>query len=400
MKDLFDFIVGNIDRMKISGKNKKIILDEINKLRSFVVDARPARIAIVERSGAGISSLINALFGEEREEVGHTKSQTSIGKWYTFERDAGSIDILDTRGLGEVTKPSEEVRTSNPLDEINQAVKDKCPDIILFLCKAKEVDARLDEDLQQLQQLRKVIYEAHAYDIPVAGIVTQVDELAPLSCVEPPFDNPEKQKNINETVDLLADRVEETIVTPVEVVPISAYMEFSNGKIFYDRRWNIDVLIDFLLKRLPNEAQIELARLSKINKVQKKIARKISKSIMGITGIIGASPIPIADMPAITGLQISMIGSVAIIGGQKLSRRSIVEFVTAMGMNIGAGFAFREMARQLVKVIPGAGNVISGAVASAGTYAISEAAIAYYIDRKTEEEAKKIYEQHVEKEEM
>lgn len=395
MKELLDFIVRNITKTKISQKNKELIIEEIEKLRAFIVDARPARIAIVGRRGAGKSSLINAIFGEEKAEVGHTKSQTGIGKWYSFSSELGSIDILDTRGLGESSRPEEEVFAATPIEEIENAIRDKCPDVIIFLCKAKEVDARLDEDLQQLQELRYKIKDIHDYDIPIIGIVTQVDELAPLSCMEPPYDHSEKQANIQETVEILTEKISDTILKPVKVIPVSAYMEFSNGKIVYDRRWNIDKLVDYLLTELPHEAQVILAKLAKINSVQKKLARKISKSVMGITGLIGASPIPVADMPVITGLQISMIGSIAIIGGQKLSRDSIIRFITAMGLNIGAGLAFREIARNLAKLIPAAGNVVSGAVASAGTYAISEAAIAYYIDRKSEEEAKRVFDQEM-----
>lgn len=391
MKNLFDFITSNIDKIKISGKNKQLILEEVNKLRSFILDARPARIAIVGRRGAGKSSLINAIFGQERAEVGHTKSQTGIGRWYGFENESGSIDILDTRGLGEASRPEEQALTASPLEEIQIAVEEKCPDVILFLSKAKEVDARLEEDLQQLQQLREMIRETHHYDIPVVGIVTQVDELAPLSNIDPPFDHPEKQANINETVSILTKRLSEHISKPVKVIPVAAYMEFENGKLVYDRRWNIDQLIDFLLTELPEEAQVILAKLAKINSVQKKLARRISRSVMGITGLIGASPIPIADMPVITGLQISLVGSIAIIGGQKLTRKSIGQFIGAMGLNVGAGLALREVARQLAKIIPGAGNIVSGAVATAGTYAISEAAITYYIDRKSAEEAKQVF---------
>lgn len=395
MKDLFDFITNNISKTKISGKNKQLILEEVNKLRSFIVDARPARIAIVGRRGAGKSSLINAILGEERAQVGHTKAQTGIGTWYEFESELGSIDILDTRGLGETSLPEEEVKAKTPLEEIKKSVKEKCPDVILFLSKAKEVDARIEEDLQQLQQLRDIIKQTHYYDIPVVGIVTQVDELAPLSNIEPPFDHPEKQANINETVSILTKRLSEQILKPVKVIPVAAYMEFENGHLVYDRRWNIDQLIDFLLTELPQEAQIILAKLAKINSVQKKLARKISKSVMGITGLIGASPIPIADMPVITGLQISLVGSIAVIGGQTFTRKSIIQFIGAMGLNVGAGLALREVARQLAKIIPGAGNLVSGAVATAGTYAISEAAITYYIDRKSEEEAKQVFDEQI-----
>src|SRR5699024_3370018 len=309
----------------------------------------------------------------------------------------GGIEILDTRGLGEASRPEEEVMAANPREEIKKAGEEKCPDVILFLSKAKEVDARLEEDLVQLKQLRDMISETHFYDIPIVGIVTQVDELAPLSNIDPPFDHPDKQANIKETVDILTRRIADYIAEPVKVIPVAAYMEFDHGKIVYDRRWNIDKLIDFLLTKLPQEAQMILAKLTKINAVQKKLAREISISVIGITGLIGASPIPIADMPVITGLQISLIGSIAIIGGQKLTRKSIIEFVGAMGLNVGVGLAFREVARQLAKVIPLAGNVVSGAVASAGTYAISEAAITYYIDRKSKAEAKEVFDEEMKK---
>lgn len=398
MEQLFHFILNNVDRSKVSSKNKARIKEEIIGLQSFVVGARPARIAIVGRRGAGKSSLINAIFGEQKAEVGDYKSQTGSGKWYLFENELGGIDILDTRGLGESHRPDEVALSETPIEEVKQSIKNKCPDVILFLCKGKEVGSRIDEDLQQLLQLKQDIYEMHTYEVPIVGIVTQVDELAPVSDSEPPFEHPKKQENISATVDLLEDKIKEIIATPVTVIPISAYVEYENGSITYDRRWNIDVLLDYLLTELPKEAQVILAKLSKVKMVQKKLARNIGKSVMTVTGLVGATPVPIADMPIITGLQISMIGTIAMISGRKLNRKTIIQFVGAMGVNLGVGMALREISRHLVKVFPGAGSFISGSIASAGTYALCEAAIAYFIDSKSEEEAKKIYEEQLQKE--
>lgn len=398
MEELFRFILNNVDRSKVSSKNKAQIKEEIIGLQSFVVGARPARIAIVGRRGAGKSSLINAIFGEEKAEVGDYKSQTGSGKWYLFENKLGGIDILDTRGLGESHRPEEAALSETPIEEVKNSIKNKCPDVILFLCKGKEVGSRIDEDLHQLLQLKQDIYEMHTYEVPIVGIVTQVDELAPASDSEPPFEHPKKQENISATVDLLGEKIKEIIATPVTVIPISAYVEYENGEIIYDRRWNIDVLLNYLITELPREAQVILAKISKVKSVQKKLARNIGKSVMTVTGLVGATPVPIADMPIITGLQLSMIGTIAMISGKKLNRKTIIQFVGAMGVNVGVGVALREISRHLVKVFPGAGSIISASIASAGTYALCEAAIAYFIDSKSEEEAKKIFEEQLEKE--
>src|SRR5690625_4855959 len=152
------------------------------------------------------------------------------------------------------------------------------------------------------------------------------------------------------------------------------------------------MLLDYLIMELPEEAQVIIAKLSKVKSVQKKLARNIGKSVIGITGLVGATPVPIADMPIITGLQITMIGTIAMISGEKLNRKSIIQFLGAIGVNVGIGVALRTVSRQLVKILPGAGSVISGAIASAGTYALCEASIAYFIERKSQEEAKKIFE--------
>ncbi len=398
MEDLFQFIFKNVNKSKISQKNKEKIISEISGLQSFVVGARPARIAIVGRRGAGKSSLINAIFGELKAEVGHYTSQTGAGQWYLFENELGGLEILDTRGLGETDNPQEATQASDPVEEVKLAIENKCPDVLLFLCKGKEVGSRLDEDIAQLMQLKNDIATLHDYDVPVVGVVTQVDELAPLSQSEPPFDDKNKQENITATVNILKDKISEIMPSPVTVIPVSAYMEFAeDGSVVYDRRWNIDVLLDYLLMELPKEAQVILAKLSKVTSVQKKLARSIRKSVMTVTGLVGATPVPIADMPIITGLQVSMIGTIAMIGGKSLSRKTIVQFVGAMGINVGVGVALRGISRQLVKVFPGAGSVISGTIASAGTYALSEAAIAYFIDRKSTEEAKEIYETEMKK---
>ena len=45
---------------------------------------------------------------------------------------------------------------------------------------------------------------------------------------------------------------------------------------------------------------------------------------------------------------------------------------------MGAGFAFRAVARELLDVVPFAGWAVKGAVAYTGTRAVGEAAVRYF----------------------
>jgi len=389
--DLLESVYDMLKSSKIPNKIKEAVKKELNELKSFTLDRRPARIVIVGRRGAGKSSLINAIFSERRAEIGDVKARKGIGKWHTYESELGDLEILDTRGLGEADKPEEEISQSSALEEMSVSIKEKCPDAILFLCKAKEVSARIDEDLAQLLDLKQTIQSAHDYDVPIIGAVTQVDELSPKRPDTPPFDHPVKQKNIADAVDVLSTKLQEAVSNPVKVIPTCCYLEFEDNEITYDIRWNVDHLLDYLIEQLPNEAQVITARLAKIKTVQKKVARRIGTSVAGVTGLIGANPIPGSDLPIITGLQTFMISAIALIGGKKINKKGVIEFFGALGVNVAAGFALRQVARQLVKVVPVAGNVVSAAIASAGTYALCEAAIAYFIDEKPIENVKDIY---------
>lgn len=365
---------------------------ELDDLEELVMDSRAPRFAILGRRGAGKSSLINAIFGSVVAGVGSVKSQTGAGAWHTYFDKRGKLEILDTRGLGEGTKPNEAASTATPLEEISNSIKSLRPDALLFLVKAKEVDSHIDEDMAQLTRIRQIIKDTHNYEPPVVGVVTQVDELDPADVSLPPFDDEEKQTNIQLAQTLLYEKISKAITEPVRVIPVSAYMRFKDNQIVSDRRWQIDMLIEYLIDQLPKSAQMELAKISKIKSVQKKMARILGSSAATIAGGVGATPIPVGDIPIITGIQIAMITGVAFLSGRELDKKAVTEFLGALGVNIGAGFIFRECARALVKfVFPGGGNAISGLVAAAATYGLCEAAIAYFIDGKSIDEAKHSY---------
>ncbi|ONG66639.1 hypothetical protein BKK42_01400 [Bacillus cereus] len=389
--DLLKSIYKALEGSKLPGKIKEKIKEELEQLKEFTLDARPARIAIVGRRGAGKSSFINAIFSEMRAEIGDVKARTGIGKWHTYKSDSGNLEILDTRGLGEADRPEEEISEVSAIEEVQASIKEKCPDVILFLSKAKEVSSRIDEDMMQLLELKRTIQLEHEYDVPIIGVVTQVDELSPKSVSIPPFNHEVKQKNIAEAIDVLSTKLCDAVSSPVKVIPICCYVEFENNEIVYDIRWNVDTLLNYLIEQLPNEAQMILARLSKVKAVQRKVAKRIGKGIAGVTGAIGASPIPLADLPIITSLQMAMVTSIALISGRKVDKKGVIEFFAALGLNVATGFVLRQAARQLLKLIPGAGNVISGAIASAGTYALCEAAIGYFIDEKSMSSVKETY---------
>jgi len=196
-----------------------------------------------------------------------------------------------------------------------------------FLCKAKETDARISEDLEQINMLRNHVLQRHNYPVPVVGIVTQVDELAPLR-VGPPFDDERKKHNIAEAKKNMRQAlVEEAGVEPADVVATAAYTEHDGDAIVDRIHWNIDGLVDKLVTSIPRSAQVQLARTSAVQSAQASLARKIVYSTSTVCSGIAATPIPSADIAPITISQIGMILGVGYIAGHPMSYRSALIFL-------------------------------------------------------------------------
>src|SRR5207249_4616561 len=150
-------------------------------------------------------------------------------------------------------------------------------------------------------------------------------------------------------------------------------------------------LMSILACELPNQARIEMIRISRDREAQHEVAHVLVKSTTAICAAIGAQPIPLADLPILTTLQLVMVSGIMYISGRERSLRAATEFVGALGANVGAGMLLREVTRAILKFFPGWGNLICGMVAGAGTYAMGRAATAYFLEGASLKEARQTY---------
>jgi uncharacterized protein (DUF697 family) len=88
------------------------------------------------------------------------------------------------------------------------------------------------------------------------------------------------------------------------------------------------------------------------------------------------APLNLGDMVVLTKNQLIMGYKIALAGGRDDDPRSMISEILGV---IGGGFLFRQMARQLVGLIPVAGLVPKVAIAYAGTYAIGRGLTAWAI---------------------
>lgn len=96
--------------------------------------------------------------------------------------------------------------------------------------------------------------------------------------------------------------------------------------------------------------------------------------------VIGALPIPGADMPVMTANQGRMVLNIAAIHGEALSIDRAQELVGV----VAAGFGLRALSRQLVKFIPLGGWAAAAAIGYAGTLAMGRATMLYFERGKQE----------------
>lgn len=382
----------------LPGKKAEQARDQLKQIRELLVEQRPPRLAMVGRRGSGKSSLVNALFGEPVALVGHEKPQTGAPKWFRYEGSRGALDLLDTRGFQESQPPAEHDAAQTPLESVLSELERRCPDAILFLIKATEAASGIDEDLRQLKLLRDRLHAAHGTKVPVLAVLTQCDVLEPKGArlhapdLDDPVDVEEKTARVRRIERQVADAVREVGALKealVGAIGVSAYMSWRpDGSLRADERWNIDTLVSYLCEKLPKEARLELVRVAQAKKAQREIARALTGLVASACAAVAFTPLPVGDIFPLTSLQASLVAGIGYISGRSMSGKTVAEFLTAMGANVGAGFALREVARAVVKLLPVAGSAVSAAVAFGGTMAIGEAAIAFFIDGLSVEAAR------------
>lgn len=378
------------------------IRSKIALLRTILLEQRAPAFALVGRRGAGKSSLVNALFGARVAEVGHVKSQTGRGRWFDHKTDRGTMSVLDTRGIQEGSKPAEGDSAKDAVTSIVVELKKKAPDVILFLVKATEADSAIDADLAALERVYAEIERQHHFRPPLVAIATHSDVLEPKATrlhrahEEPTEDIEEKLARVSEVEHHLEDKIKARGKLGPHLVwtrALSTYMSFKDdGTLRADERWRVDELVSTLFKHLPDAGRGTFVRIARVRGLQEELASNLTRATAAICAGVAALPIPVADVIPITTLQITLIAAIAWLAGRPLDRRAATEFLGAMGANVGAAFLFREGARALIKfVFPGAGSMVSGAVAFAGTLAIGAAAREFFLRGGTMEDAKRVF---------
>jgi uncharacterized protein (DUF697 family) len=356
---------------KLPDSIQKPVLHELTPLKELFLKQRAPRIVLTGSHKLPVQEVIAALFsaaqpGDLRNVLMelYRWQETSVG-------DRGNVLLLDARGAD-----------ADAIGKIEEELRDKAPDVFLHVVDGNSARPVLTRDLETLAALFKF---HRSVDI--------TPKIIGVSLADSKRNSGEHNGSGSHIETTAVEKLRAALVENLEVREhILQVMEVDlSGSGLPTEDSAAARLMSLLSQQLPNEARVEMIRISRDRESQTLVAQQLVKSTSAICTAVGAQPIPLADLPILTTLQLVMVSGIMYISGRERSLRAATEFVGALGVNVGAGMVLREGARAVLKFFPGWGNVVCGMVAGAGTYALGRAAIVYFLEGVTLKDARRIY---------
>ncbi|CAI1099075.1 GTPase Era [Serratia liquefaciens] len=235
---------------------RQLILERIQTLTHY----EPV-IGIMGKTGAGKSSLCNALFAREVSSVSNVSACTREPLRFRLQLDERSMTIVDLPGVGE-TKRHDAEYAALYRKQLPQL------DLVLWLIKADDRALAVDEHFY-----RKVIGEAYRHK--VLFVISQSDKVEPTSGGEKL--STEQKQNISRKICLLHELFQP--MNPVCAVSVRL-------------RWGLRVMAERMIRCLPREASspvaVQLSAPLRTDTVNKKARDDFGETVGSVLDTISS----------------------------------------------------------------------------------------------------------------
>ena len=361
-------IVERLERLagRLPSKIRKAVLSELTPLKQLFLQQRPPRFLFAGSAKVPARKIISALFGSA--EFAAPDTAAPLCRWFEVGfPEGGKISMIDVRGVDD-----------SAMIHVRDELKYRAADIIFFIR-----DERLPHEVEKRDLAELNSYLSWNETLETDRKIIEV--IVPSSETIVSHDH----NGLGATRDDHA--VRSSLVRRGAFLETLRLVPIDNDQGFEIPPAEARRLMSILARELPNEARMEMIRISRDREGQREVAQLLVKSTTAVCTAIGAQPIPLADLPVLTSLQLMMVSGIMYVSGRERSVRAAAEFAGALGANVGAAMVLREGARAILKFFPGWGNVVCGLVAGSGTYAIGRAATAYFIEGVSLKDARRTY---------
>jgi uncharacterized protein (DUF697 family) len=327
---------------------------------------------LLGKTQSGKSAIIRTLTHSTAAEVGNGfKPCTKTAMLFDYpDTESAFLRFLDTRGLSEAGYDASE----------DMAWCERQAHLLIVVVKA--MDHQLEALLAAVRQIRK----AHP-NWPLIVAQTTLHEGYPNRTMDHPLPYPFAQGKIGHAVpaDLrisLLKQQQDFADLNARFVPI----DFTQAEDGYEPSdYGVDELWTAVEAALPLGLR-DMLDISRINDVYSKAAHSHIVSYAILAGCAAAIPLPVASLSTVVILQGKMFHTIAGVYGLPLTRKSISEIVSAIGLGVLSGMGGRE----LLKLVPYYGQTVAAGMAGLYTGAVSYAlgkTLCFYFSRTKQGEA-------------
>jgi len=331
-------------------------------IRDAVKGAGKINIVVAGKTGAGKSTLINCVFRGELAKTGSGRPVTQ--EIEEISKVGHPITIIDSKGL-------ELVDYKKITDELEAFISERSSNHdenkhihAAWIC-IQEGGARVEEaEITLCKMLRQE-------GIPVIVVVTKSDF--------------QKGNDFAATVKQLLPAASAV----VKVRAQAGEIEDDEGRTFPLKVRGIDELITETSRLIPDAKKRAFAnaldsRHASSMKIKIEQAQKEVLVATGLATAAGATPIPFSDSFVLVPIQVGMLAKIGITFGMEVSTSALTTLVTSALGASAASLIGRAVVTGLLKMIPGAGIAVGGAIAATTAGALTKTLGTVYIAVLTE----------------